>query len=545
MKVALFGTHPNQYNGYSKVVYELASELAKMPDVKLFVFGFQNMYPRDQIRPRLPDNVMVYDPMADEGSASVSSTSTISMNRGFGTHLVKTFVALCQPDVAIVYNDMAVISAVVRELKDVPDRRFKIVTYIDQVYLNQKRYYIEFVNAHSDAAILFTPGWERCIVDQGVHVPTYNLPHGINTSVYFPIPRNLARRYYGFRDEEFLILNLNRNQPRKRWDTCMKAMAELVRRRPEAPIKLIVATAIKGAWDLLELYDRELRKRGVDIEVGRKHVVFVDSPQRMTDREVNMLLNTCDVGINTCDGEGFGLCNFEHAAVGKPQVVTRLGAFPDIFDDQCAALIQPTVAFYLDSTRDSVGGEALMCNYEDFADALEEYYVDPKKREIHGQRARARIMELYRWPAIAEKLRGILLGIVREDRHAPLEKEMSVHSMENVRMFLEEERGLVDAQTNHPVTETEQQTPPNGKPKDGDIQKDEFTFDISRSSHSSSDTTKESPGAPPPSQSVNPDANSNSGMVESTDPTLAALMRQMADMQRSLQDLFASKEKTQ
>jgi hypothetical protein len=31
--------------------------------------------------------------------------------------------------------------------------------------------------------------------------------------------------------------------------------------------------------------------------------------------------------------EGFGLCNFEHAALGIPQVVPRIGGFLDFFDD--------------------------------------------------------------------------------------------------------------------------------------------------------------------------------------------------------------------
>lgn len=402
LRIAIFGTHPQQYNGYSKVVYELVCQLSRMEDVKVFVFGFQKFYSQDNnIRPDIPPNVTVYDAMADESPKSA----------GFGINLVKNFVAMCNPHVAVVYNDLSVLCTVLNELKDVPDRRFKIIAYIDQVYLCQKKRFIDFVNQHADAAMMFTPGWTRCIQEQGIILPCYDLPHGLNSSIYYPIPRDIVRKYYGFGEDEFLVLNMNRNQPRKRWDTCLKAFAELVARHPDSPIKLIVGTAPRGAWDLMEIYERELMKRGIHSDHTKQQLVFVNTPQRNSDRDVNLLYNLCDVGINTCDGEGFGLCNFEHAAVGKPQVVTRLGAFPDVFDDGCSQMVDPVAAVYLDSTRDVLGGEALICDYTSFADAMESYFLDPKMRTEHGKRARASILRKYRWDDIARSFRKICFQV--------------------------------------------------------------------------------------------------------------------------------------
>lgn len=428
LKLLMFGTHPQQYNGYSKVVYELISELSAVPDlVQVYVFGFQNLYSQDRLRPNIPDNVTIYDPWAEESPKK----------QGFGIELVKSYVSLCNPDVCLVFNDLSIITAVLNELKDVPGRSFKIITYIDQVYLSQRKAFIEFVNQHADMALLFSPAWQKCIHGQGLRLPSDHLPHGINTSTYFPIPKHLARKYYGFADSDFLILNLNRNQPRKRWDVCIMALAELVSRHPKAPIKLIVATEAKGAWNLPELYERELRKRGVDLTDGLKHIVFVDSPQRMTDREVNMLYNVCDIGINCCDGEGFGLCNFEQAALGRPQVVPALGAFPDMFDDDSAVLVRPCCSYYLDASRDAMGGEALMCDAKDFANGMERYFLDPELRERHGRAARQRIVRSYRWRDIAAKLVDVVrnlhgpLDVVEEDveyerAHAPVAEAVEV-----------------------------------------------------------------------------------------------------------------------
>jgi hypothetical protein len=43
------------------------------------------------------------------------------------------------------------------------------------------------------------------------------------------------------------------------------------------------------------------------------------------DEDINMFYNVADVGVNSADGEGWGLCNFEQMGVGVPQVVPRGG----------------------------------------------------------------------------------------------------------------------------------------------------------------------------------------------------------------------------
>lgn len=419
MRLCIFGTHPQQYNGYAKVVYELIREMSQMKEVQVFVFGFQNIQTHEKSRyDNIPDNVTIYDAFSDE----------TPKKQGFGIELVKNYVSLTDPDVVLIYNDLHIISQVLNELKDVINRRFKIITYIDQVYTSQNSAMVEFVNKHADAALAFSNGWQKCIQEQGLSLPIDFIPHGVNSHVHYPIPRHLARKYYGFSEDDFIILNMNRNQPRKRWDVCLKAHAELVSRYPNKPIKLIVATSPRGAWNIPELYLREIKKRGISAAQGLSNILFVDAPQRMSDREVNMMYNVCDVGVNTCDGEGFGLCNVEQACVGKPQVVPRLGAFPDVFDNECAMLIEPRCEFYLDSaTKDILGGDARMCSHVDFADALCKYYEDPSLREKHGKLARKRVLDSYKWCDVARKL----VDFARDVRGViPLEEEDGEYKQE-------------------------------------------------------------------------------------------------------------------
>jgi hypothetical protein len=142
------------------------------------------------------------------------------------------------------------------------------------------------------------------------------------------------------------------------------------------------------------------------------HMIVIDRPQKMNDEDTNILYNLADIGINTCDGEGFGLCNFEQAAIGIPQVVPRLGGFVDFFDDNTALLVEPKFSYYVDNSRDMVCGEALLCEYVDYVEAIETYYFNKEKRAEHGAAARKRILEDYKWQDIADKLYGVVYKVV-------------------------------------------------------------------------------------------------------------------------------------
>lgn len=400
VNVLFFGTHPKQFNGYSKVVYELSKWISKSSKINLTIWGFQNFYNNEKHRKDLPDNIKIVDAFANEEPKGA----------GFGIEQIEKYVRENPPDVAIVYNDLLVVTQVLGKLRTsgVP---MKIVTYMDQVYLCQKKEFIEQVNKLSDYVLAFTPYWENVMKDQGITLPTGYLQHGFNKDTYFPIPKQLARKFFNIKPDDFIILNLNRNQPRKRWDICLKAFAEVVSRFPEEPIKMIIATAVQGAWNLLDIFERELKKRNVHISVGLKHLVLLDNPQKITDEETNILYNVADIGINTCDGEGFGLCNFEQAAIGIPQVVPKIGGYLDFFDEENAWLVDPAMAYYVDNTRDMVCGEALLCDYMDFAEGIISYYQDASLRKRHGQRCRENIVKNYPWDKLATKLESVILEV--------------------------------------------------------------------------------------------------------------------------------------
>lgn len=434
MKVCICATYHAQYNGYAKVAYELSRRLAVKDDIQLTYYGFQNFHPSGAKHKRdLPESVTIYDAAANENPKK----------KGFGIDEAQQYFTENEFDVVVIYNDMIIINALLEQIKKISNRKFKIIAYIDQVYLYQKKPFIESINRNCDAAMAFTPAWKDCLVEQGLAVPIIDLRHGIDTSTYFTVPKKLARKYFGLSQDDFIVMNLNRNQPRKRWDVCLKAFAEAVSRVHDKgykrTLKLLIATSLTGAWNLLEVYERELKKRNLTMEQGQKHLIIIDAPQRLPDCDVNILMNSADVGINTCDGEGFGLCQFEQAAVGVPQIVPNIGGFMDFFNQENAVMCDPILNYYVDSCRDGVGGEAQICDYADFTAGILTLYKNPDMLRSYGQKAKEAITksDSYNWDCLSDKLYEFIKKVRNTSEHAHSSTETASLQSETPSMALE------------------------------------------------------------------------------------------------------------
>lgn len=414
VKVLFCGTHPQQFNGYSKVVYELARELCQYDNIKLHIYGFQNFYNEpDHVKERaLPDTVEIYDAYAKEEPK----------NKGFGENEIVDYVNKISPDIVIVYNDLVVISTFIKALQTIPDKKFKIVPYIDIVYKNEKRELLKYIHDNIDGCIAFTDYWKQTLIEDNYTKPLWTLEHAFNKNLYYPIPKHVARKYFDISNDDFIIMNLNRNQPRKRWDHCIMAFIKFISKHLNEKIKLLILTAVTGAWNLTELMMNEAKKYKIEISQLKNHFIFIQNPQKMTDKEINIMYNVADIGWNTCDGEGFGLCNFEQAGVGIPQVVPYVGGFRDFFNENNSIPIPPKFSIYND-IKDVVGGELEMCAIDDYVDALEKYYQDRELVKKHGVQSRKEITEKYVWKEKAAHLRDIIIEATRD-----LFPEPHVHS---------------------------------------------------------------------------------------------------------------------
>ena len=401
-RIMLCGTYPiGTSNGYSKVVYYICKYLQKYDDIQLTVYGFQNVNNTNgsNIRNDL-DNVILHDVLANENPK----------RNGFGEKEIGDYLKKNPQDIIIIFNDSIITTALVGTLvKECWDEKknFKLISYMDQVYKYQKKEYIQILNTFFDGIITFTPYWEEIATKLGITKPLYNFPHGFDYNLYYPIPQTIARLYYNYSDDDFIILNLNRNQPRKRWDISIIAWANFLvmcynKFKKISNLKLVVGTQINGYWDLMEVFNNEIRFTEIPWEEAKDTIVKIDNPQQLSDRDINILYNSCDIGLNTADGEGFGLCTFEGLGVGKPQVASYLGGMIEFLSDDYSFKIEPKSYIYLDHKSVGIGGKAELISPHECAEIFFKYYMDRNLLKKHGENARKHILTHYRWETLVE-----------------------------------------------------------------------------------------------------------------------------------------------
>jgi glycosyltransferase involved in cell wall biosynthesis len=269
----------------------------------------------------------------------------------------------------------------------------------------QPRGLIEMMNAKAERIFAFSNYWKKCLKDQEVNRPVDVILHGFESDMYKTLPRTEIRKKMGIPEQAFIFLNLNRNQPRKRYDILIMAFVELIVKYPTKPILLmcICDKGEKGGWWLFELFARELKMRGVALEQYAQRLMISAQEMSFTDEQINEFYNVADVGVNTADGEGWGLCNFEQMGVGVPQVVSNVGGFKEFCKPDNSMTVQPKHRYYLPTVYSPVGGEAEAVDPHDFCLAMEEYLLDSEKRKTHGAAAKA-CVQTYTWERCCEPL---------------------------------------------------------------------------------------------------------------------------------------------
>jgi glycosyltransferase involved in cell wall biosynthesis len=407
LKFMLVSTHAQQYTGYSKVSYSILKQLEKKDWLSLIHFGFQK-------HPQVPPTYRPYPSSVDVIDAAALESP---LQQGFGYQGINEVIRTKQPDVVMIYNDMSVVTRFLEEIRKTNvSRKFKIWVYCDQVYDCQMQGMIDILNRDADRVFAFTSYWKEQLKQQGVTRPLSILGHGFDPKLFFTVPKEMARKSLKLPEDAFVVMSLNRNQPRKRYDILITAFTELIVKYPTKPIVLlcICDKGEKGGWWLFEIFVRELRKRGVPIEQFGNRLMISSQDMAFSDEDINILYNIADVGISTAEGEGWGLCTFEQMGVGIPQVVPDIGGYKEYCNKDNSIVVKPKYSYYLPSVYSPVGGEASVCDPHDICLAIETYVNDSEKCRAHGKKAKETVLS-YSWESAVESLVKCLKREQEED----------------------------------------------------------------------------------------------------------------------------------
>jgi glycosyltransferase involved in cell wall biosynthesis len=333
----------------------------------------------------------------------------------FGSHRIAELVQIIKPDLVFVVNDIWVAIGLMDKIEQFKEGiGFKTVIYtpIDSYGL-----FPELLPAIEkwDTLITYTQFAKEEVEKIGYNKHIYTVGHGTNFSHFFPIDKQQCRKELGVPEDVFIVFNGNRNQPRKRIDLTIKGFVKFAKDKPDARLWLNMGQKDMG-WELIPLFKRVARDEGYDA-AGK---LILTSPQFSTHNclpieQLNKVYNACDVGINTCIGEGWGLVNTEHAATGVAQVVPDHTSLKEIFDGVKRIAVESW------ETDRNYGLERGQPSPSDLADILNYYYHNREELQMAGEWCHERIhQEAFTWPFVQNQMLNIVKKTL-EQKDAPVE----------------------------------------------------------------------------------------------------------------------------
>lgn len=160
------------------------------------------------------------------------------------------------------------------------------------------------------------------------------IPHGTDKEMFKPIPgpaRDLLRKsMFGAAGDKFIILNVNRNQPRKDLSSTFSVFAQVKAKRPNAYLYILGAMNDAGG-NLQEIALQYGLVLGRDWNCPNPNMY--NANQGMPIENVVQLYAAADLVITTTLGEGWGLSVTEAMACKKPIVAPRHSSLSEIIGE--------------------------------------------------------------------------------------------------------------------------------------------------------------------------------------------------------------------
>lgn len=312
----------------------------------------------------------------------------------YGYQRLPSLLSTLRPDVVCILNDPWVVSQYLSSTAfSTP-----VYAYMPVDGCNLSPVYCEPLQKLT-AAIAYTEFGKQELQKAGVTVPIYVIPHGIDTDVFRPIPKDKARAELNLDPSWYIVGAVNRNQPRKRLDLLFSCFAQWALSKP-AHVKLYYHGAINDVgWDIIGMARYyNIEDRLILTNLG------ITSFQGIDYQKLPYVYSSFDVQLSTTMGEGWGLTTMEGMACGVPQIVPEYSAL----GEWCRGAVHYVpCTLYLMHTGgiNTVGGivDPAAC-----VEALECLYTKEQSREQLKNAGLSLVRQSkYRWSTIASQFHAI------------------------------------------------------------------------------------------------------------------------------------------
>lgn len=362
------------------------------------------------------------------------------------------------PDIIFLFQDIFHINDAWTRIKELAPKA-KIVIYfpIDGTPVNVSW---EKPLIEADAVITYTQFAKQAILDTFPHLKDrkiHTLDHGIDTEVFRPLPANEvknARIESGWQDK-FVILNVNRFQPRKLIPLTLRAGAlfakgyhkckcgnwywkgrdrcdlnncgpedvlETVGGRDDTLLYLHMVPQEQGMGpghaNSLQAHAYNAGYRDMDLQ-GPSQCLQINAvdiyKNPFPESVLNKIYNSANINISTTVGEGFGFSLAESAATGTISIAPKQSAIPEVLGN--TGYMVPNVAHF-NMAMDN-GHVRPVPSVPAIIEALEMEYVkwldSNKHYPIKSKVAIERVKEVFNWDDKREFIEKIFESVMDDE----------------------------------------------------------------------------------------------------------------------------------
>lgn len=210
-----------------------------------------------------------------------------------GLNRINDLIKHIKPDVIFMINDLWLLN----EFFDIisPEDRKKTVCYFPVDAFNTNPEWVRYLpEVHQ--AVAYTEFGKNEVNKILPYLKLDIIPHGIDTEKFYPAYKKEAvATLNGIYENDFIVLNANRNQPRKRIDLTIRAFAEFAKNKPSNVKLYLHMGVIDQGWNIIELS----RRLGIEDRLLLTSTE-ISPVSGVSDSKLNEIYNACDIGINTC-----------------------------------------------------------------------------------------------------------------------------------------------------------------------------------------------------------------------------------------------------
>lgn len=278
--------------------------------------------------------------------------------------------------------------------------------------------------------------WTQFAMDEakkgGYTGPSAVVPLGVDTNTFYPVDKRgaIARKLLGPLAGKFVVGNVNRNQPRKRWDLTLRYFANWI--YGDVPFEERDETNFRIDNAYLFLHVAPTGDMGIDVKQLASYYKVLSRlalhhpPMWVGDSqdELRDTYNIFDVLVSTTQGEGFGLTALEAMACEVPCILPDWSALGEWARD--AAILIPCTSTAITTAQigPSAGVIGGVPDEEIFIQQLDLLYRNRTLRsEIAAQGFKRAHEDRFHWSQVGDSVRFCLNFALSPPEEAPKVEE--------------------------------------------------------------------------------------------------------------------------